>query len=166
MATRGINKVILIGTVGTNPEKRHLKKGSIVVSFSLLTGETWKDRETKETKERKEWHKIVIYGNLGEIAHKYLRKGSQAYIEGSIQSRKWTDKENVVRKVTEIVLNTGINGVLQMLYTPKRRTTEEESTEENIENTKNEQFKPENQELIEDKETYNFQIKSLLKNIT
>jgi single-strand DNA-binding protein len=101
-----VNKVILVGRLGKDPEARTMQNGNKVVSFSLATSETWNDRASGERKEKTQWHRVVIFNDkLGEIAEKYLRKGSQAYIEGSIESRKYTDKDGAERDITEIVLS-------------------------------------------------------------
>lgn len=113
MASRGINKVILIGNLGQDPELRYLPNGGAVTNISIATSESWKDKQTGELKERTEWHRIVIFGKLAEIAAEYLKKGSQVYIEGSLQTRKWQDQSGQDRYMTEIVVNIG--GVLQIL---------------------------------------------------
>jgi single-strand DNA-binding protein len=113
MASRGINKVILVGNLGQDPEVRYLPNGGAVANISVATSETWKDKQTGEPKERTEWHRVVIFGRLAEIAGEYLRRGSQVYIEGSLQTRKWQDQTGQDRYTTEIVVNIG--GVLQIL---------------------------------------------------
>ncbi len=101
-----VNKVILVGRLGKDPEARTMQNGNKVVSFSMATSETWNDRASGERKEKTQWHRVVIFNDkLGEIAEKYLRKGSQAYIEGSIESRKYTDKDGAERDITEVVLS-------------------------------------------------------------
>jgi len=110
---RGINKVILVGTLGRDPEVRHMQNGSAVANLSLATSESWKDKNTGQKQERTDWHKIVIFGKLAEIAGQYLRKGSLVYIEGQLQTRKWTDQQGQDRYTTEVVVNIG--GVMQML---------------------------------------------------
>ena len=113
MAGRGINKVILVGNLGQDPEIRYLPNGSAVANLSIATAETWKDKQTNEQKERTEWHRVVVFGRIAEIAGEYLRKGSQVYIEGQLQTRKWQDQNGIDRYVTEVVVNVG--GTLQML---------------------------------------------------
>lgn len=113
MASRGINKVILIGNLGQDPDVRYMPNGNAVANLSLATFESWKDKQTGEIREKTEWHKIVIFGKLAEIAGEYLSKGSQIYIEGSLQTRKWQDQTGQDRYTTEIVVN--INGTMQML---------------------------------------------------
>lgn len=113
MASRGVNKVILIGHLGQDPEVRYMPNGNAVVNLTLATSENWKDKNTGENKEKTEWHRIVLFGKLAEIAGEYLRKGSQVYIEGSLQTRKWQDQNGLERYTTEIVVNIG--GTMQML---------------------------------------------------
>ena len=100
---RGINKVILVGNLGKDPETRYMPSGKAVTNFSIATSESWKDKQTGEQKEQTEWHNIVMYDRLAEIAAEYLRKGSQVYVEGRIRTRKWQDKEGRDRYTTEIV---------------------------------------------------------------
>ena len=99
---RGINKVILVGNLGADPETRYMPSGSAVTNLSVATSETWKDKQTGEPKERTEWHKVVMFDRLAEIAAEYLRKGSQVYIEGKLQTRKWQDRDGNDRWTTEI----------------------------------------------------------------
>ena len=102
---RGVNKAIIVGTLGQDPEVRYTANGSAVANLSVATNETWKDRQTGEAQERTEWHRIVMFGKLAEIAQQYLKKGSQAYFEGRIQTRKWQDQSGNDRYSTEIVAN-------------------------------------------------------------
>ena len=102
---RGVNKAIIVGTLGQDPDVKYTASGSPVVNISVATNENWKDKQTGEAQERTEWHRIVIFGKLAEIAAQYLRKGSQAYFEGKIQTRKWQDKAGQDRYTTEIVAN-------------------------------------------------------------
>ena len=113
MANRGINKVILVGNLGQDPEIRYMPNGNAVANISVATSETWKDKQTGESKDKTEWHKVVIFGKLAEIAGEYLKKGSQVYIEGQLQTRKWQDQSGIDHYTTEIVVNNG--GALQML---------------------------------------------------
>jgi single-strand DNA-binding protein len=100
-----VNKVILVGNLGRDPETRRTNSGDAVVSFSLATAETWKDKATGERKERTEWHNVVIFNeNIGKVAEQYCRKGSKVYLEGQLQTRKFTDKNGAERTATEIVL--------------------------------------------------------------
>ena len=102
---RGINKVILIGNLGADPETRHTAGGSAVTNLSLATTEAWRDRQTGENQEKTEWHRVVMFSKLAEIAGEYLRKGSKVYIEGRLQTRKWQDRDGNDRYTTEIVAN-------------------------------------------------------------
>jgi single-strand DNA-binding protein len=102
---KGINKAILIGNLGGDPEVRYMPSGGAVTSISIATSESWKDKQSNETQERTEWHRIVFFNRLAEIAGEYLRKGSKVYIEGRIQTRKWQDKNGQDRYTTEIVAN-------------------------------------------------------------
>ena len=100
---RGINKVILIGNLGADPETRHTPSGSAVTNIRVATSESWKDKQTGEHQERTEWHQVVIWNRLGEVAGEYLRKGSKVYIEGSLRTRKWQCQDGQDRYTTEIV---------------------------------------------------------------
>jgi single-strand DNA-binding protein len=102
---RGVNKVILIGNLGADPETRAMPSGATVANLRIATTENWKDRQTGENQERTEWHRVALFGKLAEIAGEYLRKGSQVYIEGSLRTRKWQDKQGQERYSTEIVGN-------------------------------------------------------------
>lgn len=113
MASRGVNKVILVGNLGQNPEMRYMPNGGAVANLRLATSESWRDKATGEQKEVTEWHTVVIFGKLAEIAGEYLRKGSQVYIEGQLRTRKWQDKDQQDRYSTEVVVS--MNGVMQML---------------------------------------------------
>lgn len=103
MARKGINKVTIVGNLGQDPEVRYMPSGGAVANISVATSETWKDKQTGEAKERVEWHKIVFYNKLAEIAGEYLKKGSQVYVEGSLRTRKWQDQSGQDRYTTEIV---------------------------------------------------------------
>ena len=107
---RGVNKAILIGNLGNDPDMRYTAGGAAVANISIATAESWRDKESGEQQERTEWHRVVAFGRLAEIMGEYLRKGSQVYIEGRIQTRKWQDKDGQDRYTTEIVANE-----LQML---------------------------------------------------
>jgi single-strand DNA-binding protein len=102
---RGVNKVIIVGNLGADPETRAMPSGTTVANLRIATTENWKDKQSGEQQERTEWHRVVLFGRLGEIAAEYLRKGSQVYIEGSLRTRKWTDKQGTERYSTEIVGN-------------------------------------------------------------
>lgn len=105
MASRGINKVILVGNLGNDPEIRYSQAGAAITNISIATSETWKDKQTGQPQERTEWHRVVFFNRLAEIAGEYLRKGSKVYVEGSLRTRKWQDKEGSDRYTTEIVAN-------------------------------------------------------------
>jgi single-strand DNA-binding protein len=107
---RGINKVILIGNLGADPETRAMPSGTTVANLRVATSESWRDKQTGEQQERTEWHRVALFGRLAEVAGEYLRKGSQVYIEGSLRTRKWQDKQGNERYSTEIIGND-----LQML---------------------------------------------------
>jgi single-strand DNA-binding protein len=114
MSSRGVNKVILVGNLGQDPEVRYTTTQTAVTTLNLATSESWRDKATGETKEQTEWHRVVIFGKLAEIAGEYLRKGSQVYIEGQLRTRKWQDTTTGQdRYATEV--NVGVNGTLQML---------------------------------------------------
>jgi single-strand DNA-binding protein len=100
---RGINKVILVGNLGADPDTRYMPSGKAVTNIRIATSDSWKDKQTGDTQERTEWHSVVLFDKLGEIAAEYLRKGSQVFIEGSLRTRKWQDKEGKDRYSTEIV---------------------------------------------------------------
>jgi len=105
MASRGVNKVILVGNLGADPETRFMPSGGSVTNARLATSETWKDKQTGQPQERTEWHRVVFFNRLAEIAGEYLRKGSKVYVEGSIRTRKWQDQSGQDRYTTEIVAN-------------------------------------------------------------
>ena len=107
---RGVNKVILVGNLGRDPEVRYSPNGSAVANITLATSESWKDKTSGEKQEKTEWHRVVFFGRLAEIAGEYLKKGAQIYVEGRLQTRKWQDKEGHERYTTEIVA-----GEMQML---------------------------------------------------
>src|SRR5579862_6205572 len=102
---RGVNKVILVGNLGADPETRAMPSGTTVANLRIATSESWRDKQSGEQQERTEWHRVVLFGRLGEVAAEYLKKGSQVYIEGSLRTRKWQDKQGVERYSTEIVGN-------------------------------------------------------------
>ncbi len=102
---RGVNKVILVGNLGKDPEVRYMPSGNAVANVTLATTDSWKDKQTGEKQERTEWHNIVFFSRLAEIAGEYLKKGSQVYVEGRLQTRKWQDKNGNDRYTTEIVAN-------------------------------------------------------------
>jgi single-strand DNA-binding protein len=101
--SRGVNKVILVGNLGADPETRYTANGGAITNIRIATSESWKDKQTGELQERTEWHRIVLFGELGEIAGEYLKKGGQVYIEGSLRTNKYTDKDGIERYSTDIV---------------------------------------------------------------
>ncbi|TBU92644.1 single-stranded DNA-binding protein [Stutzerimonas kirkiae] len=109
---RGVNKVILVGTCGQDPETRYLPNGNAVTNLSLATSEQWNDKQTGQRVERTEWHRVALFGKVAEIAGEYLRKGSQVYIEGKLQTREW-EKDGVKRYTTEIIVD--MQGTMQLL---------------------------------------------------
>jgi single-strand DNA-binding protein len=111
----GINKVILVGNLGRDPEVRYTQDGRAICNFTMATTENWRDKNTGEKRDRTEWHRVVVFGKLAEICGEYLSKGRQVYIEGKLQTRKWQDKEGVERYTTEVVVD--ISGTMQMLGT-------------------------------------------------
>lgn len=111
---KGINKVIIVGNLGSDPEIRYMQNGSAVAGFSVATSESWKDKTTGETKDSTEWHRVVLFGKLADVAGQYLSKGSQVYIEGQLKTKKWQDKQGQDRYTTEVVVQ-GYTGVMQML---------------------------------------------------
>lgn len=124
----GVNKAIIIGHLGAKPEVRKTQTGASVATFTVATGQSWRDKDTGERKERTEWHRVVIFTEgLVKIAEQYLDKGSKVYVEGEMRTRKWTDKDGVDRYTTEIVL-TGFNASLQMLDRAERAPAPDESS--------------------------------------
>lgn len=111
--SRGVNKVILIGNTCDDPTVRYMPNGGAVTNFTLATNDYWTDKQTGQKKEKAEFHRVVIFGKLAEVAGEYLKKGSQVYIEGSLQTRKWQDQSGQDRYTTEVVVNIG--GSMQML---------------------------------------------------
>ncbi|EPJ5787306.1 single-stranded DNA-binding protein [Providencia stuartii] len=111
--SRGVNKVILIGNTCDDPTVRYMPNGGAVTNFTLATNDYWTDKQTGQKKEKAEFHRVVIFGKLAEVAGEYLKKGSQIYVEGSLQTRKWTDQSGQDRYTTEVVVNIG--GTMQML---------------------------------------------------
>ncbi|MCY1388902.1 Single-stranded DNA-binding protein [compost metagenome] len=110
---RGINKVILVGNAGGDPETRYMPNGTAVTNITLATSESWKDKQTGQQQERTEWHRVVFFGRLAEIAGEYLRKGSQVYVEGSLRTRKWQGQDGQDRYTTEVMVD--MNGTMQLL---------------------------------------------------
>ncbi len=113
MSSRGVNKVIIVGRLGQDPEVRYAPSGASFANITVATSEQWRDKQTGEQKEQTEWHRVVISGKLAEIAGEYLRKGFEVYLEGKLRTRKWTDHNGVDKYTTEI--QVGVNGTMQML---------------------------------------------------
>ncbi|WP_417536296.1 single-stranded DNA-binding protein [Methylophaga sp.] len=114
MASKGINKVILVGNLGGDPEIRYLPSGGAVATLTVATSESWRDKATGEQREKAEWHRVALFGKLAEVAGEYLKKGSQVYIEGQLETRKWQDQNGQDRYTTQVVVK-GFNGSMQML---------------------------------------------------
>ena len=110
---RGVNKVILVGNAGADPEVRYMPNGNAVTTITLATSESWKDKQTGQQQDRTEWHRVVFFGRLAEIAGEYIRKGSQVYVEGQLRTRKWQGQDGQDRYTTEIIVD--INGQMQLL---------------------------------------------------
>tara|TARA_Y100000994_G_scaffold49860_1_gene39371 strand:- start:465 stop:902 length:438 start_codon:yes stop_codon:yes gene_type:complete len=126
--SRGVNKVILVGNLGQKPEMRYTATQTAVANLSIATTESWKDKESGENRDKTEWHRVVFFGNLAEIAEKYLDKGSSVYIEGKIQTRKWQDKEGKDRWTTEVLGN-------QLTMLGSRNTSESSNETDNSSDT-------------------------------
>ena len=135
----GINKVILVGNLGAKPEVKYASNGNAISNLSVATSESWTDKSTGQKQERTEWHRVSLFGKLAEIAGQYLDKGSKVYVEGKLQTRKYTDKEGIERWTTDVVVS-GFNGTLQMLdrrddsnsSAPREEATEKGQTEPSI----------------------------------
>ena len=135
----GINKVILVGNLGAKPEVKYASNGNAISNLSVATSESWTDKSTGQKQERTEWHRVSLFGKLAEIAGQYLDKGSKVYVEGKLQTRKYTDKDGIERWTTDIVVS-GFNGTLQMLdrrddsssSVPSEDVTEKGKTEPSI----------------------------------
>ena len=141
MANRGINKVILIGHLGQDPEVRYMPNGNAVANFSVATSESWKDKQTGETRDRTEWHRVVVFGKLAEIAGEYIKKGTQVYLEGQLQTRKWQDQSGQDRYTTEVVINP-LGGTLQMLGSRENGADDREHSTQNSSSRKTSQNAP------------------------
>ena len=135
----GINKVILVGNLGAKPEVKYASNGNAISNLSVATSESWTDKSTGQKQERTEWHRVSLFGKLAEIAGQYLDKGSKVYVEGKLQTRKYTDKDGIERWTTDVVVS-GFNGTLQMLdrrddsssSTSSEGVTEKSQTEPSI----------------------------------
>ena len=130
----GVNKVIVVGRLGSDPDTRYMPSGSAVTNVSVATSESWKDKESGEKQEKTEWHRVVFFNRLAEIASEYLKKGSQIYVEGRLQTRKWEDKEGKERWTTEIVANQ-----MQMLG-ERLSSGSSSSNQSSSKNTNNNEF--------------------------
>ena len=128
MAVRGINKVILVGRLGKDPEVRYIPNGGAVANLQVATSESWRDKQTGEMREQTEWHRVVLFGKLAEVAGEYLRKGAQVYIEGQLRTRSWDDNNGVTRYITEILVKN--TGTMQMLGRAAGTQTQPESQPE------------------------------------
>lgn len=139
---RGINKVILIGNLGADPDVRYMPNGNAVANITLATSDSWKDKQTGQQQERTEWHRVVFFGKLAEIVGQYLRKGSKIYVEGRLQTREW-EKDGIKRYTTEVVVD--MNGQMQMLdsrgdssgaqnasYTPQNQPMQSQATQSQV----------------------------------
>ncbi|HCG7649473.1 TPA: single-stranded DNA-binding protein [Vibrio parahaemolyticus] len=114
MARGSVNKVILVGNLGNDPDVRYMPNGTAVANITVATSDSWRDKATGQEREKTEWHRVVLFGKLAEVAGEYLRKGSQVYIEGQLQTRKWQNQQGQDQYTTEVVVQ-GFNGVMQML---------------------------------------------------
>lgn len=128
MAVRGINKVILVGRLGKDPEVRYIPNGGAVANLQVATSESWRDKQTGEMREQTEWHRVVLFGKLAEVAGEYLRKGAQVYIEGQLRTRSWDDNNGVTRYITEILVKN--TGTMQMLGRAAGAQTQPEETQQ------------------------------------
>ena len=143
----GINKVILVGNLGAKPEVKYASNGNAISNLSVATSESWTDKSTGQKQERTEWHRVSLFGKLAEIAGQYLDKGSKVYVEGKLQTRKYTDKDGIERWTTDVVVS-GFNGTLQMLdrrddsnsSAPSENVTEKGQTEPSITSVSKDEF--------------------------
>lgn len=125
MASRGVNRVTILGNLGNDPELKYTASGSAIANMTVATSESWNDKATGEKRESVEWHRVVMFGKLAEVAGEYLRKGSQVYIEGQLRTRKWTDQSGQEKYTTEIVV--GMNGVMQMIGSRQEANQQKQS---------------------------------------
>ena len=137
MASRGVNKVIIVGNLGQDPEVRFMPNGDAAANFTLATSETWKDKQTGENKEKAEWHKATCFGKLAEICGEYLKKGSKVYIEGRLQTRKWTNQQGQDQYTTEILFNE-----MQMLDSKPQGAPSNQAPQQNNYNAPQQQAAP------------------------
>ncbi|CAI0821302.1 Helix-destabilizing protein [Serratia entomophila] len=122
MSSKGVNKAIIVGRLGQDPEVRYAPSGAAFANLTVATSEQWRDKQTGEQKEHTEWHRIVLSGKLAEIAGEYLRKGSEVYLEGKLRTRKWTDQSGVERYSTEVLV--GVGGTMQMIGGKRERDSQ------------------------------------------
>ena len=145
-----VNKVILLGNIGKNPDIKSTQNGSKLASFSIATSKRWKDKQTQEYKDKTEWHKVVVFGEgLVDIVDKYVKKGSKIYIEGELQTRKWQDQTGNDRYTTEVILQ-GFNSTLTLLDKRDNSTSISEKSEENIIENNNPKSQNETDSSIDD----------------
>jgi len=141
---RGINKVILIGNLGADPEVRYMPSGGAVTNVTIATSESWKDKQSGEAQERTEWHRVVFFNRLAEIAGEYLRKGSKVYVEGSLRTRKWQDQSGADKYTTEIVANEmqmlDSRGGSNTAMPASNRQQQSAPVQENVPSMMNEEF--------------------------
>ena len=139
MAMKGVNKVVVLGNVGQDPEVRYSPSGMCFCNLSVATSESWKDKQTGERKERTEWHRVVLQGKLAEIAGEYVKKGSQVYFEGKLQTRKWQGQDGQDKYTTEIIVDS-FSGVMQLLggkqQQPSQRLNRQRSNRRNTLNAR------------------------------
>lgn len=143
MGQRGVNKAILVGHLGQDPEVRYTPSGSAVANLTVATSDTWRDKQTGEQKERTEWHRVTLYGKLAEVAGEYLRKGSQVYIEGQLRTRKWQDQSGQDRYTTEVVIDIG--GSMQMLGGKQDSGQQNNQRQQSSKNGRQQQRAPNNE---------------------
>ncbi|RJX65844.1 single-stranded DNA-binding protein [Vibrio sinensis] len=128
MASKGVNKVILLGNLGADPEVRYMPNGGAVATITIATSETWRDKGTNEQREKTEWHRVVLFGKLAEVAGEYLKKGSQVYIEGQLRTRKWQNQQGQDQYTTEVVVQ-GYHGAMQMIGSANRSNAGQSSAQ-------------------------------------
>lgn len=143
MASRGVNRVTILGSLGNDPEVKYTQSGSAIANLTVATSESWNDKATGEKKEITEWHRVVLFGKLAEVAGEYLRKGSQVYIEGQLRTRKWTDNSGVEKYSTEIIV--GVGGGMQMLGGKQESKHQQQSGWGQPQQQKPQQQKPQQQ---------------------
>ena len=138
MANRGINKVILVGHLGQDPKIRYMPNGNAVANFSVATSESWKDKQTGESRDKTEWHRIVVFGKLAEIVGEYVKKGTQVYLEGQLQTRKWQDQSGQDHYTTEVVINS-LGGTMQILGSRENTTDDRRPSRQSNQNAQTQQ---------------------------